>query len=154
MSSESSPFNFRDLSVVRNPEADPSPTNGRRKAGRPRGTNRAKAVPISVEQPSGHSVNPEDRQKARTILAEIGDRFADNRKKGRSNAYETYQEDIARNLNYLIAGGLMSMKEASELFMKLEDFRRQSTQGRTPVEALAEFLRGDLEEPKPIQATQ
>lgn len=95
---------------------------------------------------SGHSVNPEDRRKASTILAEIGDRFADNRKKGRSNAYETYQEDIARNLNYLIAGGLMSMKEASELFMKLEDFRKQSAQGRTPVEALAEFLSGEGKE--------
>lgn len=90
-------------------------------------------------------VNPEDRARAQTILDEIGKRFADNRKKGKSNAYERYQADLAENLNYLVAGGVMNLKEISQTIMQLEEFRKQTSEsGKTQATLLGEFLRGEI----------
>lgn len=89
-------------------------------------------------------VTKEDREKARNILDEIGKRFAANRKKGKSTAYEIYQADLAENFQYLVAGGLMSVKEMSEMFMRTEEFRKATNEhGETPASLLAKWLRGE-----------
>lgn len=92
-------------------------------------------------------VDPEDRARAQTILDHIGRRFAENRKKGKSNAYERYQADLAENMNHLVTGGVMNLKEVSQTIMQLEEFRKQTSEhGKTPATLLAEWLRGDLPE--------
>ena len=88
-------------------------------------------------------VNPEDRARAQEILDQIGKRFSANRQKGKSNAYERYQSDLAENLNYLVTGGVMNLKEISQTIMQLEEYRKQSSEhGKTPATILAEWLQG------------
>lgn len=91
--------------------------------------------------------NPEDREKAREILDDIGRRFAENRRRGKSTAFEEYQQDIANNLNYLVMGGVMNLKESSVLLMQLEDLRKQTSDNNETVpERLSRWLRGELSE--------
>lgn len=94
----------------------------------------------------GPAVDPKDKEIASDILNEIGQRFSENRAKGKSTAYEEYQRDISNNASYLVRGGLMTLKEVSEMLMKLEEFRKHtSEQGKTPATLLAEWLRGELQ---------
>lgn len=103
-----------------------------------------KGLVIQIDGKSASQVKEEDRTKATGILQEIGQRFADNRARGKSNAYEQYQKDLAQNAQYLVLGGLASVKELTDIFMKIEDFRKQSSEhGKTPSTILAEWLRGD-----------
>lgn len=89
-------------------------------------------------------IAPEDREKGRAILDDIGKRFSANRKRGKSTAYEEYQSDLAHNSQYLIAGGLLSVKELSELLMRIEEFRKSTTErGETPATLLAKWLMGE-----------
>jgi hypothetical protein len=104
------------------------------------------AITIKVDStPSPRSdISKEDREKARGVLDDIGKRFASNRLKGKFTAYEEYQRDLAQNSHFLVAGGLMSLKELSELFMRLEEFRKSTAeQGKTPATLLGEWLRGE-----------
>lgn len=90
-------------------------------------------------------INPEDRALAQSILEQIGKRFARNREKGKSNAYERYQADLAENLNFLVAGGVMNLKEVSQTIMQLEEFRKQGSEhGKTAATILSEWLNGEL----------
>lgn len=88
-------------------------------------------------------ITPEARVKAQNILDRIGKAFSENRLVSQSQAYEALQRDVADHASYLIAGGYLSMKELSELLMKLEEFRKRSSEsGKTPATILAEWLRG------------
>lgn len=90
------------------------------------------------------AVSPEHAHRASLIIKDIGERFAKNREHNQSSAYEQYQRDLADNAHYLVTGGIMTMKELSEMLMKLEEFRkRTSEQGKTPATLLAEWLRGE-----------
>jgi hypothetical protein len=100
-------------------------------------------VASAVDRELPPNVTPQDRDYAKGILESIGKEFAENRKISQSQAYEVYQRDLANNAQYLILGGVMSMKELSELLMKLEEFRKRSSEsGKTPATLLAEWLRG------------
>jgi hypothetical protein len=97
-----------------------------------------------LDAPLPPNVTPEARQRAKNILDSIGKAFSENRKVSQSQAYEVYQRDVADNAQYLITGGIMTMKELSELLMKLEEFRKRSSEsGKTPATLLAEWLRGE-----------
>jgi hypothetical protein len=89
-------------------------------------------------------VTPEARAAAQNILDRVGKAFSENRAVSQSQAYEALQRDVADNAAYLIAGGYLSLKELSELLMKLEEFRKRSSEsGKTPATLLAEWLRGE-----------
>lgn len=103
---------------------------------------------VQDRQGSPAPIKEEDRTKARDILTDIGNRFAENRKKGKSNAFEEYQRDIALNMNYLIMGGALTLKDCSQLLMQLEEYRKQTSEhGKTPSTLLAEWLSGGAAEP-------
>jgi len=88
-------------------------------------------------------VTPAERNKAKDVLDAIGSRFAENRRKSKSEAYVIYQRDLAENAHFLIAGGLMSLKELSELFLRLEEHRKADhQQGKSAATFLAEWLSG------------
>jgi len=88
-------------------------------------------------------VTPAERNKAKDVLDAIGNRFAENRRKSKSEAYVIYQRDLAENAHFLIAGGLMSLKELSELFLRLEEHRKADhQQGKSAATFLAEWLSG------------
>jgi hypothetical protein len=90
-----------------------------------------------------YAVSAEDREQAKNIIDEIGKRFSENRIKSQSSAYEQYQRDLSDNAAYIVNGGVMTMKELSEMLMKLEEFRKRSSeQGKTSATLLAEWLRG------------
>lgn len=117
-----------------------------------RGRSRRDRSPLPAEDsltihvdtnPRPSSIPREDREKGKEILDEIGRRFAENRRKGKSTAYEEYQNDIAHNSQFLIAGGLLTVKELSELLMKIEEFRKSTTDTReTPGSLLGKWLQG------------
>lgn len=117
------------------------PPRGR---GRPRKVQRADtAVGDDAKSPRPF-VDPEDARRAQNIIDEIGKRFSENREKNQSTAYEQYQRDISDNAAYIIKGGFMTMKELSELLMKLEEYRkRTSDSGKSSATLLAEWLRGE-----------
>lgn len=99
----------------------------------------------AVQEPkeTTQAVDPEDRDRARDLLEEIGARFAENRKKGKSTAYEEYQRDLAVNMNYLVLGGVMNLKEISQTLMQIEEYRKQSSEtGKTQATLLGEWLSG------------
>lgn len=123
--------------------AGPQRTEKRREVGR---EEPGAGLPVEIDQdaPVAPNVTPEARERARGILDTIGRQFAENRKVSQSQAYEIYQKDVADNAAYLIQGGILSMKELSELLMKLEEFRKRSSEsGKTPATLLAEWLRGE-----------
>ena len=98
---------------------------------------------VQDNQGTAAPIAPEDRQRAREILDEIGAKFAENRKKGKSNAWEEYQRDLALNMNYLVLGGVMNLKEISQTLMQIEEYRKQTSEhGKTPSTLLAEWLSG------------
>lgn len=98
---------------------------------------------VQDNQVSTAQIDPKDRDRARSILQIIGDKFAENRKKGKSTAYEEYQRDLAINMNYLVMGGVMNLKEISQTLMQIEEYRKQSSEhGKTPATLLAEWLSG------------
>lgn len=115
-------------------------TGVRKRRGRPKKDN-GRDLPVDHPQVA---VSPEDRKKANNIIDEIGKRFSENRKISQSAAYECYQKDLSDNSAYLVNGGVMTMKELSEMLMKLEEFRKRTTEtGKTPATLLAEWLRGE-----------
>ena len=144
---------------------DPSPSQVRRGTGddgapkerQPRGGNRQKGsssqIPrgpdalqdLSSPNPSTSptQIAPEDRERARTILDQIGLKFSENRKKGKSTAWEEYQRDLAINMNHLIIGGVMNLREITQSLMQIEEYRKQTSEhGKTPATLLAEWLSG------------
>lgn len=101
-------------------------------------------LPLEIEPLDPANVTPEARARARGILDRLGKAFSENRQVSQSQAYEALQKDVADNAAYLIAGGYLSLKELSELLMKLEEFRKRSSEtGKTPATIVAEWLRGE-----------
>lgn len=90
-----------------------------------------------------------EREAARTLMGQIGQRFSENRKKNKSSAFSEYQKDLAENMDTLVLGGAVTLKEMSILLMDLEAYIRSTSgdQGDSPVVLLSKFLRGTLKDP-------
>lgn len=87
-----------------------------------------------------------ERQSARDLLQSIGSRFAENRQKSKSKAFEMYQRDLATNSGPLVMGGAVTLKELTVLLMDLEGFMKSTAkEGETPAVLLAKWLRGEFE---------
>jgi hypothetical protein len=78
-------------------------------------------------------------------LSEIGKRFAENRKKSKSKAFESYQQDLANNSGTLVMGGAVTLKELTVLLMDLEAYMKSTVrEGETAATRLQKFLSGEL----------
>jgi hypothetical protein len=104
---------------------------------------RVPAPAAEVARPASQ-VTSAERNKAKDVLDAIGNRFSENRLKSQGHAYQIYQKDLAENAHFLIAGGLLTLKEFSEMLLKLEEYRKQSQdRNETPATLLARWLRGE-----------
>jgi len=99
---------------------------------------RVPAPAAEVARPASQ-VTSAERNKAKDVLDAI-----ENRLKSQGHAYQIYQKDLAENAHFLIAGGLLTLKEFSEMLLKLEEYRKQSQdRNETPATLLARWLRGE-----------
>src|ERR1700728_1854275 len=91
----------------------------------------APAEPVggdAVPEPSPGKItaDPIERMTAKELLTSIGAKFAENRQKSKSKAFEIYQRDLATNSGALVMGGAVTLKELTVLLMDLESFMKST----------------------------
>jgi hypothetical protein len=89
-----------------------------------------------------------ERADARRLFREIGERFNQNRKKSKTAAYAAYRHDLMANLDTLIMGGALDLKEATTIITNLEQYTRETEaeSTETPATILGRWLRMDASE--------
>lgn len=89
-----------------------------------------------------------ERNDARRLFREIGERFNQNRKKSKTAAYAAYRHDLMANLDTLIMGGALDLKEATTIITNLEQYTRETEaeSTETPATILGRWLRMDAAE--------
>ena len=89
-----------------------------------------------------------ERQDARRLFREIGQRFNENRKKSKTAAYAGFRHDLMDNLDTLVMGGAIDLKEATTIITNLEQYTRETEQEstETPATILGRWLRMDAAE--------
>lgn len=96
-----------------------------------------------------------ERADARRLFREIGERFNVNRKKSKTAAYSGYRHDLMANLDTLVMGGALDLKDATTIITNLEQYTKETEAESTdtPATILGKWLRmdaseiGDLESP-------
>ncbi len=150
--------------------ADARPDGGgiRRRIGRPPGSGKKKEKPVKAVKPAPlpaaikklvpktdePKISPKliptesERQDARRLFREIGQRFNDNRKKSKTAAYAGFRHDLMDNLDTLVMGGAIDLKEATTIITNLEQYTRETEQEstETPATILGRWLRMDAAE--------
>lgn len=88
------------------------------------------------------------RQDARRLFREIGERFNENRKASKTRAYAAYRHDLMANLDVLIMGGAIDLKEVTTVITNLELLTKETEAEatETPATILGRWLRMDAEE--------
>ena len=83
------------------------------------------------------------RADAHRLFREIGERFNLNRKKSKTAAYAAYRHDLMANLDTLIMGGAIDLKEVTTVITNLELLTKETeTEAtETPVMVLGRWLR-------------
>ncbi len=139
---------------------------GRR--GRPPGSGKKKEKPIKAVKPiplpaaikklvpktDEPKISPKliptevERADARRLFREIGQRFNDNRKKSKTAAYAGFRHDLMDNLDTLVMGGAIDLKEATTIITNLEQYTRETEAEsvETPATILGRWLRMDAAE--------
>lgn len=102
----------------------------------------------------GRAADPAAVNRARNLFREIGARFNENRRKSKATAYERYQHDLMENMDTLVLGGVIELKEITATITNLEQYMRDNTgdQGKSQAQLLAEWLRvpvADIASPAP-----
>lgn len=89
-----------------------------------------------------------ERADARRLFREIGERFNDNRKKSKTAAYSGYRHDLMANLDTLVMGGALDLKDATTIITNLEQYTKETEaeSTETPATALGRWLRMDASE--------
>jgi len=109
-----------------------------------------KLVPKSDAPASSSKLIPteSERQDARKLFREIGQRFNENRKKSKTAAYAGFRHDLMDNLDTLVMGGAIDLKEATTIITNLEQYTRETEQEstETPATILGRWLRMDAAE--------
>jgi hypothetical protein len=82
------------------------------------------------------------------LFREIGQRFNDNRKKSKTAAYAGFRHDLMDNLDTLVMGGAIDLKEATTIITNLEQYTRETEAEsvETPATILGRWLRMDAAE--------
>lgn len=108
-------------------------------------------------QPSSSRIIPteSERADARRLFREIGERFNENRKKSKTAAYAAYRHDLMANLDTLIMGGAIDLKEATTIITNLEQYTKETEaeSTETPATILGRWLRMDVAEIAALEAT-
>ena len=170
----------RDSSANGSAQSKDAGSTGRRVRGRPagRGTRGRKkgqkqteakpvALPAAIKKlvpktdapPSPSSTSPRfvptevERQDARRLFREIGQRFNENRKKSKTAAYAGFRHDLMDNLDTLVMGGAIDLKEATTIITNLEQYTRETEaeSTETPATILGRWLRMDAVEAKGLE---
>ena len=107
------------------PKSDPAPASS------------SKLIPTETE-----------RSNATRLFREIGKTFNENRKKSKTAAYAAFRHDLMDNLDTLIMGGALDLKEATTIITNLEQYTRETEQEstETPATILGRWLRMDAAE--------
>ena len=104
----------------------------------------AKLVPKS-DTPSPSKIIPTEaeRSDARRLFREIGETFNSNRKKSKTAAYAAFRHDLMANLDTLIMGGAIDLKEATSIITNLEQYTKETEaeSTETPATILGRWLR-------------
>lgn len=89
-----------------------------------------------------------ERQDARRLFREIGERFNVNRKRSKTAAYAAYRHDLMANLDTLIMGGAIDLKEVTTVITNLEQYTKETEaeSTETPATILGKWLRMDAAE--------
>jgi hypothetical protein len=82
------------------------------------------------------------------LFREIGQRFNDNRKKSKTAAYAGFRHDLMDNLDTLVMGGAIDLKEATSIITNLEQYTKETEaeSTETPATILGRWLRMDAAE--------
>ncbi len=85
---------------------------------------------------------------ARRLFREIGQRFNENRKKSKTAAYAGYRHDLMDNMDTLIMGGAIDLKEVTSVITGLEQYTKETEaeSTETPATILGRWLRMDAAE--------
>jgi hypothetical protein len=86
-----------------------------------------------------------ERADARRLFREIGERFNDNRKKSKTAAYSGYRHDLMANLDTLVMGGALDLKDVTTIITNLEQYTKETEaeSTETPATILGRWLRMD-----------
>jgi len=110
----------------------------------------AKLVPKSDEPKVPPKLIPTEAERAdaRHLFREIGQRFNENRKKSKTSAYAGFRHDLMDNLDTLVMGGAIDLKEATTIITNLEQFTKETEaeSTETPATILGRWLRMDAAE--------
>jgi hypothetical protein len=89
-----------------------------------------------------------ERSDARRLFREIGETFNLNRKKSKTAAYAAFRHDLMANLDTLIMGGAIDLKEATAIITNLEQYTKETEaeSTETPATILGKWLRMDAAE--------
>lgn len=108
-------------------------------------------------QPSSSKIIPteSERADARRLFRAIGERFNENRKKSKTAAYTAYRQDLMANLDTLIMGGAIDLKEATTIITNLEQYTKETEaeSTETPATILGRWLRMEPAEVAVLEAT-
>jgi hypothetical protein len=87
-----------------------------------------------------------ERSDARRLFREIGETFNNNRKKSKTAAYAAFRHDLMANLDTLIMGGAIDLKEATSIITNLEQYTKETEaeSTETPATILGRWLRMDV----------
>jgi len=134
----------------------PEQTDWKRKPGRPASAAPAlpkaiaKLVPKSDANNAPRAIVPTEteRSDARRLFREIGETFNKNRKKSKTAAYAAFRHDLMANLDTLIMGGAIDLKEATTIITNLEQYTKETEaeSTETPATILGRWLRMDAAE--------
>ena len=111
----------------------------------------AKLIPKDAGGPTPPRVlvpTETERADARRLFREIGERFNDNRKKSKTAAYSGYRHDLMANLDTLVMGGALDLKDATTIITNLEQYTKETEaeSTETPATVLGRWLRMDASE--------
>jgi hypothetical protein len=82
------------------------------------------------------------------LFREIGETFNNNRKLSKTKAYAAFRHDLMANLDTLIMGGAIDLKEATTIITNLEQYTKETEADstETPATILGRWLRMDAAE--------
>jgi hypothetical protein len=110
----------------------------------------AKLVPKSDEPKTQPKLIPTENERASAtrLFREIGQRFNENRKKSKTAAYAGFRHDLMDNLDTLVMGGAIDLKEATSIITNLEQYTKETEaeSTETPATILGRWLRMDAAE--------
>jgi hypothetical protein len=108
------------------------------------------SVTTHTPQPVSPKYTPteSERADARRLFRAIGKTFNENRKKSRPAAYAQYRHDLMENMDTLIMGGAIDLKEITTVITNLEQLTRETEaeSTETPATILGRWLRMDASE--------